>query len=233
MNEEPTDEDEDDSESDEDFSWVEGKSLNEPRLMLERKSLPKNLPEGHQHMNACQVFQLLLPPSVMAVIVEETNKYAHNKDSIQENSDPISHQSSYKWQDVTIAELYCFLGLCVAMSIGPKGNYKTFWKIESRGAYVSPQFGRIMVRRRFEAIKSNLHFTNNAVLPPPGSPGYKKLGKLGTILDSVVAKFHYYMQLPSRVNVDEGMVRSRHRSHLRQYLKNKPDKYGFKFWCLN
>ena len=77
--EERTDDDLSDSDSEEEFSWVVNKTLTEPRMMVDRKLLPKNMPAGHQIMNACGIFQLFFPSSVMAVIVEETNRYADDK----------------------------------------------------------------------------------------------------------------------------------------------------------
>lgn len=35
-----------------------------------------------------------------------------------------------------------------------------------------------------------------------------------------------------RVAIDERMVKSKHRSGIRQYIKNKPTKWGIKLWVL-
>ena len=222
-----------DSESEEEFEWRDNEALDDPKRPVRRKSLFKNLPDHYSAMTAVQVWQLLVPTSVVAVIVEETNRYAQQNERKQNAIDPLNPNQRNRWTPLTVSELYCFFGLCVAMSIGPKGNYKTYWSNEIRGGYISPQFGRIMPRKRYEQIKSNLHFTNNDVLVPPGAPGYAKLGKLGTVLNGIVSTFPHYMQMGTNLNVDEGMIRSRHRSHLRQYLPKKPDKYGIKCWCLN
>ena len=38
---------------------------------------------------------------------------------------------------------------------------------------------------------------------------------------------------PSRqLNIDERMVKSKARTRFRQYIRNKPTKWGFKFWVL-
>jgi hypothetical protein len=230
---ESSDSDEDAEEVDE-FNWQLGKALKTPQLGPTRQSSPKNLPPGAIQLPAVSIFQLLVPVQTIAVITQETNRYAQQCQTAESKWSPNSTQYPLqKFQPLSASECYSFLGVCVAMSLGPKGNYKTFWSTTCRGGYVPTQMGRIMTRKRFEELKRYLHFTDNEVLVPAGSPGYQKLGKLGVIPAQLNANARKYQAVGSWNNVDEGTVASHHRSHLRQFMKSKPDKYSIKLWCFN
>jgi hypothetical protein len=59
-----------DSESEDEFEWCDNEALDEPKRTVQRKSLFKNLPDHYSIMTVVQVWQLLVPTSVVAVIVE-------------------------------------------------------------------------------------------------------------------------------------------------------------------
>ena len=44
--------------------------------------------------------------------------------------------------------------------------------------------------------------------------------------------FELYQPL-AHLSMDEHMVKSKARSHFRQYIRNKPTKWGFKYWVLS
>lgn len=45
-------------------------------------------------------------------------------------------------------------------------------------------------------------------------------------------RFKSLYQPRQHVAIDERMVKSRHRSGLRQYIRDKPTKWGIKYWVL-
>lgn len=191
------------------------------------------MPAHAEALTASQVFMMLFDVKLVASIVFETNKYAKQTQSKQKSSAPSRWNDAKTFKPTTAAEMYCFFGVCVAMSLGPKMDYKKYWSDVCTGGYVPPQLGRIMKRHMFEDIKRFLHFTDNEVLIPPGAPGYSKLGKLGPTVEALTNNSINFFRIGSYTNIDEAMVGGKHRSHLRQFIKNKPDKYGFKLWCLN
>ena len=44
-------------------------------------------------------------------------------------------------------------------------------------------------------------------------------------------KYELYQPL-QQLSVDERMLRSKARTHFRQYIRNKPTKWGFKYWVI-
>ena len=83
-------------------------------------------------------------------------------------------------------------------------------------------------KRYFFEIQRYLHFTDNSLLAPCGSPTYNKLGKIETILKMVTSNFRSVYNLHRDVSVDEAMIPFKGRSTLKQYLPKKPVKRGIK-----
>lgn len=59
-----------------------------------------------------------------------------------------------------------------------------------------------------------------------------KLRQVRYLIDNVEQSCQDYFQCNKEVAVDERMVRSKHRSGMRQYNKDKPTKWGLKLWVL-
>ena len=86
-----------------------------------------------------------------------------------------------------------------------------------------------MTRNRFEAINTFFHVaTPDEELSDPSDP----LKKVRYFNDAVKRKCLELYQPLEQLSVDERMVKSKARSHFRQYIRNKPTKWGFKYWVL-
>lgn len=59
-----------------------------------------------------------------------------------------------------------------------------------------------------------------------------KLRKVSSFIEHFKNKCKNLYQPFQQVAVDERMVKSKHRSGIRQYIKNKPTKWGIKLWVL-
>ena len=58
------------------------------------------------------------------------------------------------------------------------------------------------------------------------------LRKLQPLIDDMKAKCFEFYQPQKQVSIDERMVKSKARCHFKQYMRNKPTKWGFKLWVL-
>ncbi|XP_064461695.1 piggyBac transposable element-derived protein 3-like [Ornithodoros turicata] len=86
-----------------------------------------------------------------------------------------------------------------------------------------------MPRNRFEKIKKFLHFNDNSTLPTPCED---RLFRLRPFFEIVRAKF---LDLPfskEMLSVDEQIIPYKGKSSLKQYVPNKPRKYGYKMFVL-
>lgn len=84
-----------------------------------------------------------------------------------------------------------------------------------------------MPRIRFRALMSLLHVVD----PATETPG-DKLHKIQSFIDDFKSKCLSLYQRRQQVAIDERMVKSRHRSGICQYIKDKPTKWGLKLWVL-
>ena len=69
-----------------------------------------------------------------------------------------------------------------------------------------------MSGKRFESIKSAIHFSSDedrVGKPKPGTKLYDRTAKVRIVLDTVVEKSHLYYKLPNAVSLDEMMTASR------------------------
>ena len=122
------------------------------------------------------------------------------------------------------------MGIWIFMGFVKKPAIRDYWSqglIEGEFPIITDTFPR----NRFLAILGNLHFNDNALAEPRGSPGYDKLHKIRPVLDTLTQTF-LSLYNPHRENsIDEAMVGFKGRSSLKQYMPKKPTKRGFKVWC--
>ena len=129
-----------------------------------------------------------------------------------------------KWTSVTIAELEGFLAIVINMGVITAPAVEDYWKTSWIAEI--PFFSRVMSRDHFELIFWMLHASNSTVSPP------KRIDKIRTFLEMMVAKFQdNYVPRRSLV-VDETMLRFRGRFSGKQYMPKKPVKWGIKAFSL-
>ena len=109
------------------------------------------------------------------------------------------------------------------MSINKLPTIKSCWQC---GQYVGDEGIRsVMSRSRFEEILQNLHFSNNTK-DDKSDKGYKVRSLINTFNQS----FSEYVSDDCTQYIDEHRAKFTGRSRMKQYVKNKPIKWGFKFW---
>ena len=88
----------------------------------------------------------------------------------------------------------------------------------------------LLTCQRFELIGSFLH----VVTPEEErAAGNDRLRKLSPFLNLMKNKCLELYQPVKNLSIDERMVKSKSRSHLIQYMRNKPVKWGFKLWVIS
>ena len=70
------------------------------------------------------------------------------------------------------------------------------------------------------------------VVDPCNEPAGNKLRKVQGFVDFMKGRCKLLFQPRQHVAIYERMVKSQHRSGIRQYIKDKPIKWGIKFWVL-
>ena len=168
---------------------------------------------------ALDFFSRLFGDDLIGRIVEETNKYARKK---------LEDSSRSHWQDVTLAEMKAFLGVTVVMGINRLPELELFWSSDE--FFGNRGIQTVFTRDRFKAISRFLHFNNPDEEPSLEDPHRDRLYKVRPIIDYLLGTFQASYNPHQNISVDEGMIGFRGRISFRQYMPNKPQKYGFKVW---
>ena len=121
-------------------------------------------------------------------------------------------------------EIRAFLGINYIMSISKLPNVKCYWSVDS---YLSNHGVRkAMTRNRFMNILQNLHFTDNQTADKSD-----KAYKMRIVINHLNKAFQDAISDAERQSVDEYMTKFKGGMSCKQYMKNNPIKWSFKWWC--
>ena len=170
---------------------------------------------------AIDFFKLFFTNALLLDISNHTNAYAWeavvNK--------PYYGDSEGAWKETNPEEIERLIAIVMYCGLVTVSSFHRYWstKTLSHGLWARS----IMSRDRFKALMGMLH-----IVDPSTEDERDKLRKVRTLLDIFKEKCRALYQPFQHVSVDERMVKSKHRSGIRQYIKDKPTKWGIKLWVL-
>lgn len=157
-----------------------------------------------------QYFKTLFTDEMIEHITHHTNLY-----SAQELGDPIK---------TSCEEIEDFLAMLLFMGVFNFPAMEDYWHGASRFDLIA----HIMSRNRFQQLRRFIHFNDNEQCNDSPDRFYK----IRPLFDMLRQQC---LQIPStyKHSVDEVMVayKGTRAGTLRQYIANKPDKWGFKLFC--
>ncbi|XP_016298250.1 piggyBac transposable element-derived protein 4-like [Sinocyclocheilus anshuiensis] len=172
-----------------------------------------------------QLFQLFFPNSVVDTIVKNTNSYAKMRSEAGKK---------FLWVPMTAKELYLYIALVIYMGLLSTKTIVDYWS--GKKIYNLPFPKSVMSRARFHAISWNLHLCNleedRANEQKKGTPDYDRLFKIKPLYTDIITACKTYFQPNRQLAVDERMVASKARISFKQYMKDKPTKWGYKLFVL-
>ena len=117
-----------------------------------------------------------------------------------------------------------FIGVILYMGVVHLPAIEDYWGTYTRVAQVAD----VMSSKRFRLIRSMLHFNNNENIR--GSTD--RFFKIRPLFSALVKQFLLVKPTPTQ-SVDEVMVayKGTRAGNLRQYIRSKPDKWGYKLFC--
>ena len=154
-------------------------------------------------------------------MVTESNRYAKQV---------MGDEKYEQWTAITVRELEAYFGFNILMGIVKLPAIDDYWKKDPLLHY-EPVSSKIS-RNRYREIRRYIHFVDNTTLPPSGSTGSDRLGKIRPLLTHVTNKCQQLYNPNKDVAVDEAMIKFQGRSTLKQYVPKKPIKRGIKVWVL-
>ena len=175
-------------------------------------------------MSAYELFSRYFTDEVWRLIVAETQRYAARcRQNLSQHSRP--------WTPITIEGIKAFIGMIILMGIVKLPQLPLYWS--TKHPFISVGLSEVMSRIRFEQIWRYFHLCNLDHQVPRGQPGHDKLFKVRELLDLVSAQFDSQYNTHGELAIDEAMIKFKGRLGFKQYLKNKPTKWGIKVFVLS
>jgi hypothetical protein len=114
------------------------------------------------------------------------------------------------------------------MGLHKLSDLEDYWDSTWGFPLVSNRF----TRKRFLSIKKYLHLADNESLADQKTSTPDHIGKIRPLLNLLVANFKKNYQAGCYLTADEDICKFKGRSKIKQYLKAKIFKWGYKIWKL-
>ncbi|XP_053176278.1 piggyBac transposable element-derived protein 4-like [Scomber japonicus] len=135
---------------------------------------------------------------------------------------------------LTVQGFYTFLAVIIFTGLVTVHKTADYWKKTCPYNFSFPH-NRI-TRRRFEEILWSLHLSNPAEDEEndkkKNTGGYDRLFKIKPLYSELVEACKTHFHPHKNLSIDERMVASQARISMRQYMKNKPTRWGYKLFVL-
>uniref|UniRef100_A0A8C2ZIU9 PiggyBac transposable element-derived protein domain-containing protein n=1 Tax=Cyclopterus lumpus TaxID=8103 RepID=A0A8C2ZIU9_CYCLU len=170
-----------------------------------------------------QLFQLFFTSTIIQKIVENTNEFgeAHHK------------TPSNPWIHITSEDMFSFMALVVFLGLVKWRAFTDYW----RGGKMYLQLPKkIMTGKKFLRISRTLHLSSlvadaaNEQLR--GTPAFDRLAQIKPLYEEIREACRTHCHPSQDISIDERMVASKARIAIKQYMKNKPVRWGFKQFVL-
>lgn len=127
----------------------------------------------------------------------------------------------------TKSDIQKYIGICILISIMRNDSIRDYWSDTIGNEFVK----NTMSINTFERIRASLHFNDKEKEIPRGQPSHDKLYKIRPVINSLLKTFSS-IPMDESLSIDEQMCPTKVRHHLRQYIQNKPHKWGYKLFVL-
>lgn len=156
-----------------------------------------------------EIFNYFFTDDIIQIIVEETNRAAENTGF---HIDPVGIRH--------------FIGVLLYMSLYHYPNVRSYW---GKNAFTPIQ--TTMTVYQFKQITQYLSFQDESRRLNKGQPGYDPLFRIRHFAEALNKRFDSIPKT-ARLCIDEQMCSTKMKHHLRQYMPNKPHKWGIKLFVL-
>ncbi|KAB0803049.1 hypothetical protein PPYR_00021 [Photinus pyralis] len=175
------------------------------------KQRENNVTQALEGLNPLEIFEKLVDDKVIAHIVYQSNLYAQ--------------QSNRHTFSVNSEDMRTFIGILLFSGYHKLPRERLYWSSdEDMGV---PFVSECMARNTYLQIKRNIHLADNSKLDKQD-----KLFKIRPFMNLINSKFQQWGIFHATLSIDEAMVRYFGRHSLKQFIKGKPVRFGFKEWML-
>ncbi|ROL54866.1 PiggyBac transposable element-derived protein 4 [Anabarilius grahami] len=140
----------------------------------------------------------------------------------------------YKWTDISIGEMYRYIGLLFYMAMVKMSSISDYWRQSSLFSVPFP--ATIMSRDRYRTMSWNVHMSHpdedKKNDRKRGTADHGSLFRVKSLMDTICHACKAIYHPKRNLAVDERMVACKANTGMRQYMKAKPTKWGFKLFVL-
>uniref|UniRef100_A0A672ZK29 PiggyBac transposable element-derived protein domain-containing protein n=1 Tax=Sphaeramia orbicularis TaxID=375764 RepID=A0A672ZK29_9TELE len=196
-----------------------------PTLRFEPKHPPGPRIDTRVSWSPLSLFKLFFSGNVLHTIINNTNANAARR---------LAQGALYKWSPLSVDTFYIFLSIILFSGLVHVPSRADFWR--TKWPYNFPFPKSTMSRDRFEAIFWSLHLSDinedEENERKRGTPQFDRLFKIKPLYGEIVNACNSLFQPHQDISIDERMVASKARRGFRQYMKDKPTKFGYKLFVL-
>lgn len=153
-------------------------------------------------------FSCFIDEDVVDLLVTETNKYIARRNGLG---------------DVTNDEMKCVIGILLLSGYLCPARRRMYW--ENASDTHNELVVQAISRDRFDFVFRHLHLNDLE-----NYDAKDKFTKIRPLLNSLNAKFLHFGPISEHHSVDESMVPYFGRHGCKQFIRNKPIRYGYKQW---
>ena len=157
-----------------------------------------------------EFFHLFLPLEFIEKMVEATNLYGRGK-------------FGERWVPTTLEEIKRIFAAVIFMGIFQTKNIQNYFSRDGKTEFMSKLFPS---RDRFLSVYRCFYINRG------GRNVRDPLWHVRPLINLLSEKFPMYYTPSHVLTLDEALVPCKARSTLKQYIKSKPHKWGYKIWCL-
>jgi hypothetical protein len=173
-----------------------------------------------------ETFQLYFTDDFLDEIVRLTNKNYETKKRLEPRKNRMT------MDPLTRDELKSWFGVIISMGLLQlKGDIRKYWS-QKHKITRTDGFAEIFPVNRFLIILRYMHFVDEETALDRDNPQYDKFYKIRYLFTYLVPKWRELYNPTRNFAVDESMIKGQGRMPARQFMKNKPARWGLKNWAL-
>lgn len=127
--------------------------------------------------------------------------------------------------DLSMDQLNTFFGILVTTIINSRKHERDYWS--ERDIVRHEMISSVMSRNEYLAIKRFLKLSKESDKNPED-----RVWRVRSILNMFRKNLQQFGFFSSKLSIDESMIKFFGRSIIKQFMRNKPIRFGLKLWCV-
>lgn len=172
--------------------------------------LQNKIVESMSGKSPWQLFLQYFDEEIMDMLVKYSNIYSHQKNM------PIN---------ITREHMYRFIGILILSGYHTVPHIGHYWSTQPTLGV--PIVKQSLSRNMFLKIKTAFHLMDNTEINAAD-----RFAKVRPLIDTLNRKYQQFGIFTTYLSIDEQMIPYFGRHNCKMFIRGKPIRFGFKYWCL-